>query len=83
MRHLILNIVNQPEATCKFISGDGANISMIVVMELDAEELLEQVLIGAGFARWTNDLPRNDRQAGQNGRVLVMGVQMILYHNLW
>ena len=40
-------MVNQSEATCKFVSGDCADICMVVVVELDAEELLEKVLIRA------------------------------------
>jgi hypothetical protein len=34
---------------------------MVVVVELDAKELLEKVLIRAGLKWWTNALPREDR----------------------
>ena len=43
----MLNIVNQPEAMCKFVSGDCADICMVIVVELDAKELLEKILIRA------------------------------------
>ena len=61
VRHPILNIVNQPKATCNFISRDCANVGVTILVKLDAKELLKEILIWAGFEWWTNALPRKDR----------------------
>ena len=45
---------------------------MIVVMEFDAEIVLKDITIGAGFEGWTDAIPRDYCRAGQNRCVLAV-----------
>jgi hypothetical protein len=57
MGHAILDVINQVEAMRKFVSEYFLDICVAIIMEFKSKELLENVLIGAGFIRWTNSLP--------------------------
>jgi len=45
--HRIMDIVSKLEAPSEFVSGDRTHKCMSFVMELNTEEVLEDILIGA------------------------------------
>ena len=52
-------------------------------MEFDAEIVLKDITIGAGFKGWTDAIPRDDQQAGQNRRVLAVPMEIVFDGNCW
>ena len=52
-------------------------------MELDAEVVLKDITIGAGFKGWTDAIPRDDRRAGQNRCVLAVPMEIVFDGDCW
>ncbi len=56
---------------------------MVIVMEFDAEIVLKDITIGAGFKGWTDAIPRENRRAGQNRCVLAVPMEIVFNGDGW
>ncbi len=52
-------------------------------MEFDAEIVLKDIAIGAGFKGWTDAISRDDQRAGQNRCVLAVPMEIVFDGNCW
>jgi hypothetical protein len=79
---VILNGVDEVEATGKLEGGNCTNVSVAVKMKFDPKKMLEEIPVGTRLKWWEETGSRDDAQSIQNGCILAGTVYVVLDHHM-